>query len=424
MAIFDVIKYEGNGSTLVYKFPGEDFNTKSRLIVQQAQEALFFSMGAMADRFDIPGTYELETSNIPIISKLVNLPFGRVSPFHAVVYFVDKTERMNVKWGAGKIPFIEPEYNLPMEIGVSGELSFKIGDSITFISKILGTTSQIDDSQTMAFLDKFVRHCVVNYLSNYLNNTMFNLFNIEKKISDISNMLKNAISAEFLAYGLELTQFLIINFAKYEENESYKRYYALYTKNVAKAEIKMGNELAIDQKQGEIHLQQMQAIANAQIQQIQADADARQIETIAKAEAERRKYEEITSIQEHAFTVAEKTAENEGGGNFASAGMGIGIGVGTAGAAANAIGSMYHDALSPVIPSSAQESKEPTVPGNIWGGIGLDDIGSQALSTPVKSNAQPKSKKDRLLELKELFDLGIISQEEFEAKKAEIISEI
>lgn len=97
-AMFQVIKYEGDNSNLVYRYPEEDFNTKSRLIVQQAQEAIFYYKGQMADRFDVPDTYVLNTQNIPILRGLVNLPFGKESPFHAVIYFVNKTEQMNNRW--------------------------------------------------------------------------------------------------------------------------------------------------------------------------------------------------------------------------------------------------------------------------------------------------------------------------------------
>lgn len=41
MAIQEVIKYEGDNSTLIYKHPAEDFNTLSQLIVHESQEAYF-----------------------------------------------------------------------------------------------------------------------------------------------------------------------------------------------------------------------------------------------------------------------------------------------------------------------------------------------------------------------------------------------
>lgn len=45
MKVFDVIKFEGPNNVLVWKFPGEDFNTLSQLIVHESQEAIFFKDG-------------------------------------------------------------------------------------------------------------------------------------------------------------------------------------------------------------------------------------------------------------------------------------------------------------------------------------------------------------------------------------------
>ena len=85
MAIFDVIKYEGNNDVLVWKFPGEDFTTLSQLIVHESQEAAFVKDGQILDIFKA-GRHTLHSQNIPLLRKLVNLPFGGVSPFHCEVY--------------------------------------------------------------------------------------------------------------------------------------------------------------------------------------------------------------------------------------------------------------------------------------------------------------------------------------------------
>ena len=42
MAIEDIIKYEGDNTTFVWKHPREDFNSTTQLIVHETQQALFF----------------------------------------------------------------------------------------------------------------------------------------------------------------------------------------------------------------------------------------------------------------------------------------------------------------------------------------------------------------------------------------------
>ena len=71
MSLVDVIKYEGDNQTFVWKHPREDFNTGSQLIVHESQEAIFFLNGQALDSF-LPGRYELETQNIPLLNKIIN----------------------------------------------------------------------------------------------------------------------------------------------------------------------------------------------------------------------------------------------------------------------------------------------------------------------------------------------------------------
>ena len=43
--IAEIIKYEGDNSTFIWKHPCEDFNSLTQLIVHESQEAIFFMKG-------------------------------------------------------------------------------------------------------------------------------------------------------------------------------------------------------------------------------------------------------------------------------------------------------------------------------------------------------------------------------------------
>ena len=115
MAIIDRIKYDGNSNGsqwLSYKCPSEQFVLGSQLIVNQGQEALFFKGGEALDLFG-PGTHTLSTGNLPILNKLVNLPFGGKTPFSAEIYYINKTANLDMKWGTSTpIPLEDPKYGL------------------------------------------------------------------------------------------------------------------------------------------------------------------------------------------------------------------------------------------------------------------------------------------------------------------------
>ena len=93
--ITDIIKYEGDNSTFIWKHPSEDFNCLSQLIVHESQEAIFFMNGQALDCFG-PGRYTLDSQNIPLIGNVINLATGGESPFHCEVYFINKTVQMAV----------------------------------------------------------------------------------------------------------------------------------------------------------------------------------------------------------------------------------------------------------------------------------------------------------------------------------------
>lgn len=65
MAIAKVIKFEGPQDALVWKFPYEDFNATSQLIVDETYEALLVVNGNAADLFTA-GRRTLSVPNIPI----------------------------------------------------------------------------------------------------------------------------------------------------------------------------------------------------------------------------------------------------------------------------------------------------------------------------------------------------------------------
>ena len=141
--IAEVIKYEGDNSTFIWKHPAEDFNSLTQLIVHESQEAIFFLNGEALDLFG-PGRHTLETQNIPKIGKFLNRLTGGESPFHCEVYFINKTVQMAVKWGTdSRVRFLEPTYGVPLEIGASGEMNLAVSDSRKLLLKLVGTTKGI-----------------------------------------------------------------------------------------------------------------------------------------------------------------------------------------------------------------------------------------------------------------------------------------
>ena len=98
MAIIDWVKYDQpDDQEFICKFPGEELRLGSQVIVNQSQEAVFVKGGEGLDILP-PGTHSLETGNLPLLNRLLNLPFGGETPFTAEIWYVNKNVKRDLKW--------------------------------------------------------------------------------------------------------------------------------------------------------------------------------------------------------------------------------------------------------------------------------------------------------------------------------------
>lgn len=163
--ICEVLKYEGDNSTFIWKHPSEDFNSLTQLIVHESQEAIFFMNGQALDLFGA-GRYTLETQNIPKIGKYLNRATGDQMPFHCEVYFINKAEQMAIKWGTdSKVQYIDPQYGFPLAIGVSGEVALRAEDSRKLLLKLVGTENFLGQQKLVSFFRAFLMTRVKTYIS-------------------------------------------------------------------------------------------------------------------------------------------------------------------------------------------------------------------------------------------------------------------
>ena len=232
MAIIDRIKYDGDscGSQwLIYKCPSEQFVLGSQLIVNQGQEALFFKGGEALDLFG-PGTHTLSTGNLPILNKLVNLPFGGKTPFSAEVYFINKTVNLDMKWGTSTpIPLEDPKYGLILNVGARGQYGMSINDSRLFVSRIIGAIpngSTVNQLLILRYFNGVVNSEIKSVTAEYMVKKQLSFLEISQYLSDLSEAFREKLDNEFERFGIELTNFYCESIAprpeEYEKLRGYK----------------------------------------------------------------------------------------------------------------------------------------------------------------------------------------------------------
>ena len=311
MAIIDRIKFDGTSddqSWLVYKYPSDEFVLGSQLIVNQSQEALFFKGGEALDLFG-PGTHTLSTGNIPILKKLVNIPFGGNTPFSAEIYYINNTSRLDMKWGTS-VPFqiMDPMLNNIIGVRAFGQFGISINDSRTFITKIIGAVKEghISDYDVVRkYFNGLINTKIKELVATYITRKKISVLDITTYLSEISENSKNSINEEFESYGIEIKNFYIesVNFPKEDISkvkEAYER----------RSELKVLGE---------------------------------------------------DYYRQRSFDVLEKLADNEAAGGAANAGLGLGMGLGAGQAMGDVFSGIARNINVDRTPQSLQQN--PSVTG-------------------------------------------------------------
>lgn len=220
--ILKIIKYEGGPDQLVWKHPAEDFNTGSQLIVHESQEAIFFKNGQALDLFG-PGRYTLSTQNIPLLSKLINLPTGGESPFHCEVYFINKADILEVFWGTpNTLPVQDPVYQVIFPIRARGQMALRIFDSASLVTKMVGTTDGLNKEQASGKLRAYLIGHVKQMISEYMNGNKVTIFDINTKLVEISEQLWGKARELYQEYGMDVVNFIVEDISVPEDDPNYR----------------------------------------------------------------------------------------------------------------------------------------------------------------------------------------------------------
>lgn len=135
MKIVDVISWEVNELELVHKFESDGLRLGSQLIVYPGQTAFFIKGGKIYDEFT-SGTYIINSENIPLLGKVINIPFDGETPFKAEVWFVNAISLLNNKWGTmTPIQVEDPKYDVIVPIRAYGQYGFHIDNPRLFLEK-------------------------------------------------------------------------------------------------------------------------------------------------------------------------------------------------------------------------------------------------------------------------------------------------
>ena len=396
--IFQIVKYEGDNTTFVWKSPIEDFNTGTQLIVHESQEAIFFMNGQALDLFG-PGRHTLETQNIPLVRGFFNRKTDDQTPFHCEIYFVNKTEQMAIKWGTdSQVVYNEPTRNFPLKIGASGEMTLRVENSRKLLVKIVGTEHSLAQSGMVQMFRAFLMAKVKPYLAQTMQRGEFDIFEVDSHMDELSQVLHKQLTPDFAEYGVSLEHFFVTTIVKPDGDKFYeglKDFRYRKSINIDEAKLRQEEEL------------------------IEQDTKDERMIRESKALATKRAQEGYTYQNERGFDVAERVAQNEAVGGIANAGIGLGMMGGMAGGIGAMVAGITTDALNPITgQQGAAAGAANQTPGF---GVGVATPATGA--TPGTSAGDDMAAfKQKLEKIKMMREMGMLSDAEFEAQKNALLS--
>ncbi|MDH6307401.1 membrane protease subunit (stomatin/prohibitin family) [Dysgonomonas sp. PFB1-18] len=309
MAIFNVIKYQGSDKEFAWRYPYDNLNIGSQLVVNTSQTAFFVRGGVIYDQF-APGTYTLKTNNIPLLNKVINIPFGGETPFKAEVWFINLINKLDCKWGTlNPIQLEDPKYGVIVPVRAYGQYGIKICRPKIFLETLVGNMDSYSSDKILEYFKGKVLSSLTSLVSQKLVSENISILEINAHLDSMSAFCQEKLSIEFKKYGIDVVNFFFMSINASEDDSSVKK-------------LKEAKDFA------------------ARIKIIGRD-----------------NYQ-----MDKSFDVLGKAAENEGmSSNFIGAGIGMGVGMGVG----NQIGNMSNQMVNtnPQIQTQQQtQSQAPQMP--------------------------------------------------------------
>ena len=205
----DIVEWtDDTRDTIVWRFPRHDNEIKmnARLVVRESQVAVFVNEGTIADVFK-PGTYTLETQNLPVLSTLKGWKYGFNSPFKAEVYFVTTRQFTDLKWGTQNPAMMrDAEFGM-VRVRAFGTYSIKAADPAVLLRELVGTDPQFKTDE----VDEFVRQSVVSRVVTALATSGVAVLDLAAHQNEIATRLARIISEDLNLIGLQMPRFIIEN---------------------------------------------------------------------------------------------------------------------------------------------------------------------------------------------------------------------
>jgi membrane protease subunit (stomatin/prohibitin family) len=199
--------FDETGKELVHRIPEKgsgEIKFGAQLTVRESQAAVFFYKGRAYDALG-PGRHTLKTANLPILTKVLSIPWGMTSPLRAEVYFANMKLFPNLKWGTrDPVAFRDKELGL-IRLRAFGVFNIRIVQPLLFINTLVGTQG-VYSTDT---IEEYLNRVIVSRFNDYMGENVDTIFNLPARYSEFADGLKKIVQEDMASYGLALAEMFV-----------------------------------------------------------------------------------------------------------------------------------------------------------------------------------------------------------------------
>lgn len=207
--------FDETGDEIVQRLPEQgsgEIKFGAQLTVRESQAAILFYKGRACDPFG-PGRHTLKTANLPILTKILSIPWRGDSPLRAEIYMVNLKYFTNLKWGTrNPVAFRDQELGL-IRLRAHGIFNIQVVQPVLFINSLVGTKGNFNTDE----ISRYLKRVIVSRFNDYLGETLDSIFNLPGKFDELSRELQLRLSRDFSNFGLRLSHLYITSITPPEE---------------------------------------------------------------------------------------------------------------------------------------------------------------------------------------------------------------